>query len=516
MVTADSLDLAKVAGRRDEDAARPDHRLEDERCDALGAQPLDLGLERSGLVPLNLRRPFDEWAELVLVRHPQDARADAVGAVVPARSADQVLPLRLAPEPVPEPRELRRGFDRVAPAVREEDLRARLRRQRREPLGQLERGPVREITERVEALQLGQLGRDRVDDLGAAVPDVRVPEARCPVEIAAPLVVPDEDALASDEHELRARDRRHVGERMPESRQPINRPATAGPPIAAESSSAASTRRPAASSSRSSNRKRGAETLSAATIAPVTPRIGAAAATSPGSNSSRTIANPWTATAAMAGRAKERPRRSSSSGARSATRTRPAEVVPSGVRPPTRPGACSVAAGDSERMREHHVPLSNGEVDALPEGLHELPENRPRGVQEPGVGGARRQAEHPPAEAVRERVGVALDVPVLVESLERPRELALVAVDQLREAHDTQSVASDAGIAEPIEHLEAANQSGCTRVHGCILPDLPAKMQLGLNVEPDAGRNDAHARGASRVRRDRGRANGSSSICSAS
>ena len=70
---------------------------------------------------------------------------------------------------------------------------------------------------------------------------------------------------------------------------------------------------------------------------------------------------------------------------------------------------------------------------------------------------------------------VALDVAVLVERLECPRELALVAVDQLREPHHTQSVTSDAGIAEPVEHLEAADQSGRARVHGCILPDRTSK-----------------------------------------
>ena len=82
---------------------------------------------------------------------------------------------------------------------------------------------------------------------------------------------------------------------------------------------------------------------------------------------------------------------------------------------------------------------------------------------------------------------------MLVESLECPRELALVAVDQLRETHHTQSVASDPGIAEPIEHLETSNQSGRARVHGCILPDRPAKMQLGLNVERDSGMETALA-----------------------
>ena len=63
-----------------------------------------------------------------------------------------------------------------------------------------------------------------------------------------------------------------------------------GAPSSAESSSAAATTAAAASSSRAAKRKAGADTLTAATTRPALSRTGAAAATRPGSNSSRTIA----------------------------------------------------------------------------------------------------------------------------------------------------------------------------------------------------------------------------------
>ena len=272
----------QVSGRRWQDTARADHGLEDEGGDVLGPEPLDLRLERLGVIPRDLRRLEHEWPELVLVGQAQDARADPVRPVVPARPADQMSPPRLAADAVNEPRQLRRRLDRVTTPARQEHLRARLRRQTGKPIGQLERRAVGDVAEEVEALQRPQLGRDRLRDLLPSVTDVRVPEARRAVEVASPLLVPHEDALASGEHELGSVHRRHVGERVPERRH--------RPPIATESSRAAATRTTAASSSRPSNRNPGPEALTAATIAPDGPRTGAAAATSPGSKAFLTIA----------------------------------------------------------------------------------------------------------------------------------------------------------------------------------------------------------------------------------
>ena len=126
-------------------------------------------------------------------------------------------------------------------------------------------------------------------------------------------------------------------------------------------------------------------------------------------------------------------------------------------------------------------------MHAFAEGHHEVPENRTGGTEEPGVCGTCGQTEDPPTEAIGEGIGIALDVAMLVERLERSRELALVAVEELGQPHHTESVAADIRVTEPFEHLETSNQSGRPGVHGCILPHHHAKMQLGLKVEPDSG-----------------------------
>ena len=124
----------------------------------------------------------------------------------------------------------------------------------------------------------------------------------------------------------------------------VERPAQ--PPRARERSAAAATRRAAAASSRSSKRKRGADTLSAATTASrgvadrgrgrdeagleLLPHDREALPPRPRDRRGRR---------ASRGRAPRAPRRRDRE-----TRTRPAEVVAIGVRPPTRQDAWSVAA----------------------------------------------------------------------------------------------------------------------------------------------------------------------------
>ena len=129
--TAQLHDALQVAVGRDQDAARADDRLEHERGDVLGVDALQLGGQGVDRVPGDARRLLHQRAELLAVRHAEDARADAVRAVVAVVAADQVAPLGLAAHVVVEAGELRRGVDRVAAAAREEDLRARLRRHRR-------------------------------------------------------------------------------------------------------------------------------------------------------------------------------------------------------------------------------------------------------------------------------------------------------------------------------------------------------------------------------------------------
>src|SRR4026209_1972638 len=74
------------------------------------------------------------------------------------------------------PRELRGHVDRVAAARREEDLRARERRDGRESLAQLERRRRGVLLERRVRLDPGHLLEDGLGDLAAPVADVAVPE----------------------------------------------------------------------------------------------------------------------------------------------------------------------------------------------------------------------------------------------------------------------------------------------------------------------------------------------------
>jgi hypothetical protein len=70
-----------------------------------------------------------------------------------------------------------------------------------------------------------------------------------------------------------------------------------------------------------------------------------------------------------------------------------------------------------------------------------LPQLRGRKRQEPAAAGAGGEGIEPPAEPVLERVGVTVDEAVRSERLERPRDLALLAAEQLGDAHDAQPAA---------------------------------------------------------------------------
>ncbi len=214
----DALDVA--LGRR-VDAAGADHGLAEERRDALRADAQDLGLQRRQRVVLHGGGVRDQRAPVGRVRlDPADRRAERVRPVVAVRAADDVDALRLpGDDPVPA-RDLRRRVDRVAAARGEEDLGVVHRGERGQPCGQLVGGRVAEVAERRVGRQAVHLGRDRAGHVGAAVPQVRVPQAGRPVEIAAPLRVEDVHPLAALDHELRVRDGAHVGERVPEGGGP--------------------------------------------------------------------------------------------------------------------------------------------------------------------------------------------------------------------------------------------------------------------------------------------------------
>ena len=113
--------------------------------------------------------------------------------------------------------------------------------------------------------------------------------------------------------------------------------------------------------------------------------------------------------------------------------------------------------------------------------LAELPDQMlepcPTGNEQPGVAGASGEGEQPPAQAVVEALGIAVDEPGLGKSLQGPRHLALLAADELGDAHDAEApVRRRLLTAEGQEDLEAAPKAG-------LMPDL----RLFLPVLGDHG-----------------------------
>ena len=222
-LAADLLHPLEIALGRREHAAGADHRLAEERRDALGSDLVDRLLERFGRVPVDLDR-LEQRAEAGAVRvDAADARAEAVDAVVgvPARKKNSLLRLaELAPVAA---RELAGGVDRVRAAAREEHLAAGNRREGGDPLRELGRRARRQVAVVVVRRQVAHLGCGRVGDLGSAVADVAVPEARGRVEVALPGRVEHICALAADDRQLaRGLHRPHVRERMPVARHAYN------------------------------------------------------------------------------------------------------------------------------------------------------------------------------------------------------------------------------------------------------------------------------------------------------
>ena len=214
---AQRVEALDVALARLMHAAGADHRLDEHGGHAVGADALDLGLQRLERVVRHLGRVGVERADVGAVGgDAADARPEPVRAVVALRARDQVHALGLADRREVAARQLRRGVDRVAAAAGEEDARAVDGRERGEPVGQLARGLVVERAERAVGGELAHLRGGRVGELRAAVADVDVPQAGGAVEISPALLIGHMDAVAADERELGRAGRVHVRERMPE------------------------------------------------------------------------------------------------------------------------------------------------------------------------------------------------------------------------------------------------------------------------------------------------------------
>ena len=179
-------DALDVAGRRLAHAAGADDRLDEDGGDAVGADALDLRLERLEGVVGHDRGVGIERADVLAVgRDAADRRAQAVGAVIALRARDEVRALGRADRGEVAPRQLGGRVDGVAAARAEEDARVVERRQVGEALGEIERRAIGEDAERLVAGQLTHLRHRGLDDLVAPVADVHAPQARRAVEVRA-------------------------------------------------------------------------------------------------------------------------------------------------------------------------------------------------------------------------------------------------------------------------------------------------------------------------------------------
>ena len=130
--------------------------------------------------------------------------------------------------------------------------------------------------------------------------------------------------------------------------------------------------------------------------------------------------------------------------------------------------------------------LSHREVDALVELADERPQDGRGGGEQACVAGPSGERVDAPAEPIGEALGVALDVPVLGEGLQRPRELALVVPAQLCEPH----------------HAEAACPSArrrgarAPRARGQALPFPGSRLHCPVRLHEDATRCECRNRAA--------------------
>ena len=150
------------------------------------------------------------------------------------------------------------------------------------------------------------------------------------------------------------------------------------------------------------------------------------------------------------------------------TSTRPADVLPIGVRAPTRPGACRVCSGSSESSVSTASPWRTERWTLSPSSRDQLAQDARRLRDQPRLADLDRQREDPPAQAVGQRVRVALDEAVLVEGLQRARELALVGADELGQADDAEAVPRRAVVAQRVQHLERSTDGCGAGVHATL------------------------------------------------
>ncbi len=212
VAVADLADPLEVAVGRDETATGVLDRLEDHRGDRLGALELDPLLDR-GRRPerVAVLRPAvevgvgdvaaagGERLELgAQLGDPGRGEGAERGAVVGDLAGDHLVLLPVAAHAVVVAGQLQRRLDRLRAARGEEDAVEVGGRQRGDPRRQLDRPRMGVAPQRVE-VELLDLARRRLAELGAAVAGVDAEEAGEAVEVALAVLVVDVAALAADD-----------------------------------------------------------------------------------------------------------------------------------------------------------------------------------------------------------------------------------------------------------------------------------------------------------------------------
>ena len=209
-------DRLEVALGRDDDAAGADHRLGDEGGDGVGAfvddQVLELVGEAGREVALALAvlgalpevrgggvaHDLDRQVEVaVVVREAGQRGGDDGDAVVALDPADDLLLRRAAEGVVHVPGELDLGVVGLGAARLVEDPGHAAGGELLDLLGELDAGLVAAGGEEVVVGELLHLQARRLDELGVAEAEAAAPEAGEAVDVAAPGLVEDPDALAA-------------------------------------------------------------------------------------------------------------------------------------------------------------------------------------------------------------------------------------------------------------------------------------------------------------------------------
>ena len=218
VLPADAGDFRPVGVRRHDDPARALDRLRDERGHPLRPEREDPVLEgpcrhepeffrgsvAAQLVPVGLHHVLDprngEPALAVHGLHAPEARRAHRAPVVGVVAREDDVSLRLADHVEVAAHHPDHGVVRLRARVGEEDVVEPRGGHLGEDPAELRGGGMGGVEEGVVVRQLRHLTRCGVRELAAAVADVHAPQPRHRVDEAAPVRVPEVDALGADDH----------------------------------------------------------------------------------------------------------------------------------------------------------------------------------------------------------------------------------------------------------------------------------------------------------------------------